>query len=398
MIPRFKPWLGWAEFKALFRRNKGAVEQFEQEFAKAFEATEAVAFPYGRSALWAFLRAVGVHDAEVVLPAYTCSVVAHAVTLSGNRPRFVDIRLDDYNMDLDRLPEAINQDTRAIVATHLFGYPLDLDRLEGIRAEAEERFGHRIWLIQDCAHSFGATWKGRLVGASGDVALYGLNISKMMTSIFGGMLTFRDPNLAAAVRGWRDEHFQRPPAIKGFMRRGYLLAVYAAFSDIPYGLTWWLQHRTPLLDRLTKSYHLDDQIRFPPDHLDLMQDVEAAVGLEQLKRYPEIIRRRRSHAKFLSENLGSRPRAVLPPIVEGATYSHYVVRVADRPEAVLRYGDQGVEIGELIQYSVPELPCYGGSEGSYPNSLHASKTTVNLPIYPAISSGERRRLKRAWSI
>ena len=283
MIPRFKPDLGAAEMAALLRRSAGAVERFERAFAAAFDAREAVAFPYGRSALWAFLQAVGVHGAEVVMPAYTCSVVAHAVSLSGNRPRFVDIRLGDYNMDLELLPAAINESTRAIVATHLFGYPLDLDRLDAIVADAQTRYGHKIWVVQDCAHAFGATWNGRIVGGAGDVALYAFNISKMMTAIFGGMLTFQDTALAARVRAWRGEHFHAPSALKPWLRRAYLLAAAAAFSRPVYGVTWWLQEKTPLLNRLTRSYHLDDRVAFPPDYLDRMTDVEAAVGIEQLQ-------------------------------------------------------------------------------------------------------------------
>ena len=95
MIPRFKPWLGCAEFFALFRPNKGVVERFEQAFAQKFKAVDAVAFPYGRSAQWAFFHAVGIKNGEIIMPAYTCSVVAHAVTLSGNTPRFIDIDLHE---------------------------------------------------------------------------------------------------------------------------------------------------------------------------------------------------------------------------------------------------------------------------------------------------------------
>ena len=219
MIPRFKPNIGRTELLALAQRHSGAVEHFEDAFAQAFGARAAVAFPYGRSALWAFLKAVGVQGAEVVMPAYTCSVVAHAVSLSGNAPRFVDIHLHDYNMDLDRLPAAIGERTRAVVATHLFGYPLDLDRLEYVVADAQQRYGRKIWVIQDCAHAFGASWKGRMVGSAGDVALYAFNISKMMTAIFGGMLTFQDVALAERVRAWRDEHFSRPSVFKPWVRR-----------------------------------------------------------------------------------------------------------------------------------------------------------------------------------
>ena len=138
MVPRFKPFLGWREFALLFKRNKGSVTRFEQDFAKKFQAVDAVAFPYGRSAQWAFFKALGVEGKEVIMPAYTCSVVAHAVTLSGNTPRFIDIDLHDYNINLVEAEAAINENTRAIIATHTFGYPQDLDRLETMVKKAEE--------------------------------------------------------------------------------------------------------------------------------------------------------------------------------------------------------------------------------------------------------------------
>ena len=330
MIPRFKPWLGWAEFFALFKPHTGAVERFEHAFAKKFKAVDAVAFPYGRSAQWAFFKAVGIENAEIIMPAYTCSVVAHAVTLSGNKPRFIDINLDDYNMTLDDAEAAINERTRAIIATHTFGYPQDLDRLEAMVKRGEEKFGQRIWLMQDCCHAFGAEWKGRMIGTSGDVAVYALNISKMITSIFGGMLTFQDQALADKVRDWRNAQYRPVGWLKAIQRRLYLLAVYVAFNEKTYGLTWWLQEKTPLLNRLTKSYHLDEKIHFPPDYLDRMLEVEAAVGLAQLDRYDAIIARRRANAAFYNQNLERLLNWVFPPIIDGATYSHYVVRVPDR--------------------------------------------------------------------
>ena len=142
------------------------------------------------------LQGLGIEGAEVIMPSYTCSVVAHAVSLSGNIPRFVDIDLHDYNMDLDIAEALITSKTRAIIATHTFGYPQNLERLEKMVKKAEQEHGHKVWLIQDCCHAFGAKWKSRIIGSSGDVAIYAFNISKLITTIFGGMLTFQDQELA----------------------------------------------------------------------------------------------------------------------------------------------------------------------------------------------------------
>ena len=380
MIPRFKPSLGLKEFSKIFKFNANSVKKFEKEFAKTFKAVDAVAFPYGRAAQWAFFNAIGLKNSEIIMPAYTCSVVAHSISLSENTPRFVDINLDDFNMNLDKLRRTINESTRCIIATHTFGYPQDLDVLEEIVRDAEKRFGHKIWLMQDCCHAFGAEHKGRTIGTSGDVAVYAFNISKIMNSIFGGMLTFQDQDLANKVRIWRDKNFKSPSMLKSLKRRIYLLTVYIAFNKLIYGFTFWLQNNTKFLDPFTKSYHLDDKIHFPPDYLEKMTSIEAAVGLVQLKRYPKIIEHRRKMANYYSGNLVQKDDWKLPPLVDGANYSHYAVRVPNKGQVMKDYLDEGIQLGELIQYSVPDLECYKHIGDECPNARLASRTTINFPV------------------
>ena len=132
MQPRFKPSLDFRELLAIFQYRPDAIRQFERAFADKFGAEEAIFFPYGRSAQWAFFKAIGLNNAEVIMPAYTCSVVAHAVTLSGNQPVFIDIKDPDFNMNLDLVSDRITESTRAIIATHTFGYPQDIERLASL--------------------------------------------------------------------------------------------------------------------------------------------------------------------------------------------------------------------------------------------------------------------------
>ena len=399
MIPRFKPWLGLAEFVALFKINKGSVQRFEKAFAKKFKAVDAVSFPYGRSAQWAFFHALGVSNAEIIMPAYTCSVVAHAVTLSGNVPRFIDINLHDYNMNLEAAEAAINENTRGIIATHTFGYPQDLDRLEAIVQRGEKKYGHKIWLMQDCCHAFGAEWNGRMIGTSGDVAVYALNISKMITSIFGGMLTFQDQRLADKIRAWRDTNYHHASGWKGLKRRLYLLAIYVAFNERIYGLTWWLQEKTPLLNYFIKSYHLDDKIHFPPDYQDLMLEVEAAVGLVQLDRYDGIIANRCANVALYEKKLPKRSDWITPPLIKGATYSHYVVRVPVRKTVLSQWARKGIQLGELIQYSIPLLPEYKSLvRVDFPNAERASMTTVNFSVCQRSSLTSENEPSDPWPI
>ena len=395
VIPRLRPAFDGAELAAAMRPGSpDDVPAFEQAFAAAFEARDAVAFPYGRTALKALLHALELKDAEVIAPSYTCVVVQHATLLSGNVPVFVDNTMTDYNMDLDRLAAAIGPRTGAVLATHLFGFPLDVDRFRAIICEAEQRFGRKIWVVQDCAHAFGARWKGRLVCNEGDAALFGLNISKMLSSIFGGMLTFTDQGLAAKVRAWRDRNLKPATAARSARRLAYLLATYPAFARGPYGLVHFLQYRTSLLDRLTRAYHLDDEVRFPPDAHEQMLPIEARVGRVQLEKRDAIVRRRRQIAARYSTGLAGVPGWVLPPLVEGATYSHYPVRVPDRKATVDHFAARGVHLGEVVEYSVAHLRAYTqfAVAQKFPNSLYCSRHMVNLPIHPQLRDADVDRV------
>jgi dTDP-4-amino-4,6-dideoxygalactose transaminase len=271
---------------------------------------------------------------------------------------------------------------------------MNVDRIRSIVTEAENTYGHKIWVIQDCAHSFDAEWERRPVATEGDVALYGLNISKMITSVFGGMLTFQDEHLASLVRKWRDTHFSKPRFRKIFYRRIYLLAVYCAFQNQFYGMTRWLQENTRLLDGLAKEYHLDDKIHFPPDHLDQMLDFEARVGLIQLDKYDRIIALRRCNACWYDEHLDD-GEWILPPIVDGATYSHYAVRTSDRDALIDACASEGVELGRVIDYSIAELTSYE-SVDPCPNSAVASRSVLNLPL--TVSASELNRVRQALQL
>ncbi len=395
MIPRLKPAFDGAEIAAALRAgSQEDVVAFERAFASKFEAAEAVAFPYGRTALKALLQALELKDAEVIAPSYTCVVVQHATLLSGNVPVFVDNTMIDYNMDLDQLAAAITPRTGAILATHLFGFPLDLDRLRAVVAAAEQRLGRKIWLIQDCAHAFGARWKGRLVGNDGDAALFGLNISKILSSIFGGMLTFTDRALAGRIRAWRDAHLVPATGVKSASRLAYLLATYPAFEKAPYGVVHFLQYQTSLLDRLTKAYHRDEEVRFPPDAGEQMLPIEARVGSAQLEKYDWIIERRRALAARYTAGLTGVPGWTLPPAIEGATYSHYPVRVANRQATVDHFAAHGVHLGEVIEYSVAHLRAYQSyaSGREFPNARYCSTHLVNLPIHPQLTDADADRV------
>lgn len=378
MIPRLKPALSWREvFAALTPPRSADVERFEAAFAQEMGQRHAIAFPYGRTGLLLLLEAMGLKGREILCPAYTCVVVPHAVVVSGNEPVFVDSQDHDFNMDLGLAEKLISANTGAILATSIFGYPVDLDRLDAIR-----RRHPQVKIIQDCAHSFAAEWNGRPVQQAGDAAIYGLNISKLMTSIFGGMVTTDNDALAARVRALRDERLRPATLAKSVRRILYLLAVYPAFWGPIYALVNRLE-RSGLLDRFVRYYD-EAKIDMPPDYLERMTRVEARVGLAQTKKYRRIVAARQQIASLYDEQLRDSEQLRLPPIVEGATYSHYVPRVENREAVVADALGRGVQLGILIDYSVPEMPGYraraAGRPPDCPVAHNMARTSINLPV------------------
>lgn len=395
MIPRLKADLGAEEVAASFFPGAHTVQRFEKEFAKKFDAEHGIAFSYGRSGLYYLIKALGLKDAEIIMPAYTCVVVAHAAVLSGNVPKFIDASFTDFNMDLDRLAEAITGKTGMIVATHLFGYPLDIPKLEKIVRDAEARLGKKIYVVQDCAHSFGTLWHGLPVAASGDAALYGLNISKIMTTVFGGMIITRNDALAEKLRKVRDGECRAPSAFKTLGLAFYGAAAWLSFKKPLYGLVYYLEHRTPFLKQFTQ-YYRDDKIDMPKDFRDKMPASAAAVGLVQLRKYDHIVAHRRMMAHYYAGRLNRFDDLLLPPLVEGATYSHYVCRTAHRDKWLVKFAEEGVQLGTLYDYVIPGLSAYRRyASGSYPVAETLSREALNFPVHASVQPADiDRALKR----
>ena len=376
MIPRFRPALGTAELAAALRPARSDdVERFEAAFALAVGQRYAVAFPYGRTGQLVLLHALGITGREVICPAYTCVVVPHAIVISGNTPIFIDSG-PDANMNLALAEHAIGPNTGALIATSIFGNPVDLDHLQAIAQRHPE-----LTVIQDCAHSFSATWKDRRVNRAGRAAIFGFNASKIMTSIFGGMVTTDDPELAAALVAERSRMIAPATLLKSLRRTMYLLALYAAFWPPLFGLTERLR-KAGVLDRFTRYYD-ESVIDMPADFLSGLTCVEARVGTAQADRLAAFIAARREYARYYRSRLERERALSWIAGADGSSYSHIAARVAQRDRVVEAAASRGVQLGEVIEYSIPEMAAYrkwGDAHGLFPVAHALALQTINLPI------------------
>lgn len=387
MIPRFRFWSSKDELLSLIQPAwKDYIRVFEAKIAKKFNARYGISFPYGRVAQWSFLKAMGIMNTEIIMPAYTCSVVAHSISLSNNIPVFVDIDLDTYNINLESLKKNINKNTSVIIITNTFGNPADALKIKKIVNKAEQNFKTKIWIVQDCCHSFGASYAGRLVSDFGDVSIYGFNISKLITSIFGGVLTTNNRFVEKKIRKWRDKNLKKSSLSKILSRRLYFFFAIIAFSRLFYKYTFWLTHKTSFLNKYTKSFHLDEKIHFPKDYDQHMANIEAKIGIIQLNKYDKIIDERRRQAKNYVKAFQFEKKIQICGSIAGATYSHFPARVSDKKAFIEGLRKEGVEIGEVLQYSIPHLPCYANLGYNCKNAKYASKHTINLPLGPHIDT------------
>ena len=386
MYSRLRPALSFSDFIAAVIPSRGKINEFEELFAKKFNNNFGVMFSHGRSGLYALLKIWGLNKDEVICPAYTCVVVPHAIVLSGNIPVFVDCAEQSWNMDYDGIRNAISEKTRAIIVTHLFGYPMDLEKVEEIVKAAEEKYGQKIYIIQDAAHSYGAKHKGRLITESGDAAFFGLNVSKILTSVFGGMVITNSEETGEKLRSYRDNNFKKDP-LKGLKRLLYLFASATAFVPPVYGLILWME-RKGFLNAFVKYYE-DDKIDFPADWDQLPCELEARVGLSQLKKYDDIIEKRVKSAEKWKEMMSDQVTFHKAP--EGTTYSHCVGLVDDRQAWLDKYQSSGIQLGILIEYCCPDMKAYEnyGAAGTCPVASSYTERTINFPIYPDFRSWKK---------
>lgn len=182
--------------RKLCRLSGSEVEKFEQAFAEYHEAKHAIAVSNGTVALELALLACGIKPGdEVLVPAVTFIASASAIVTSvGAVPVFVDIDPETATIDPALLEAAITKRTKAVIAVHYGGYPIDFDRILPVVRK------HGLRLIEDCAHAQGTEWRGHKVGAIGDIGAFSFQESKSFTAGEGGIVVTNSNELAEQAR------------------------------------------------------------------------------------------------------------------------------------------------------------------------------------------------------
>jgi len=307
------------------------VRRFEVEVAALVEQRYGVATSSGTAALHLSLLALGVGEGEeVILPAYTCAAVLNAVHQARATPVLCDVDEETGNLSPGEVRGRVGPRTRAVIVVHSFGHPADLSSMDEARPP----------VIEDCSQALGARWRGRPVGGYGLVSVLSFYATKVITTGVGGMACTSDPRLAERMRSLRecDKH-----------------------------------------DHYEVRYNCQ------------MSDLQASLGLSQLARLPEALRRRRALAAEYSSTLSELDVRLPPssPDCEPVFY-RYVVRVPDVDWAISAFGSRAVECKRPVYRPLHHyLP---GASGHLPNTDRVYSEALSLPLYPALSRQEVRLL------
>jgi dTDP-4-amino-4,6-dideoxygalactose transaminase len=316
------------------------------------------------AALILSLRVLGIGPGdEVLVPAMTFVASANAVEHAGATPVLVDSEPGTGLIDLDAAQAAITPRTCAIMPVHLAGRPVDMDRLTALRDR------HGLLVIEDAAHALGAEWRGRQIGAFGNVTAFSFYVTKNVTTIEGGALVTDDAALAARV--------------ERLALHGLSLGAWQRFSDVGF-----------------RHYEVVE-----PGFKFNMTDVQAALGLHQLPLLGRWIDRRAELWARYDDLLAGLPVQTPAPAEPDTRHARHLYQLTLDPDASLTR-DQLLDeltarrIGTGVHYRGVHLhpyyrDKYGLTPEQFPVATAISERTLSLPLSPKVSDVDQDDVVRA---
>jgi dTDP-4-amino-4,6-dideoxygalactose transaminase len=329
------------------------VDDFERDFAVYCHSKHALAVSSGTDALLEALMVLGIGPGdEVLVPAYSFFATAGVVARLNATPVFVDIALEDYNIDVAQLESHITSKTKAIMPVHLYGQCAAMNEINAIAAK------HNLPVIEDAAQAVGSEYEGRRAGVLGTMGCFSFFPSKNLGA-FGdaGAITCSDDELAQRLIDFR-VHGMRPKYFHHYVGGNF--------------------------------------------RIDALQAAMLHIKLPHLESWHEGRRRNAAIYAKLFADAGTGDRVILPEELAGRRhiYNQYIVRFenAETRDRVMNHL-RSVSIGCEIYYplTLPQQKCFAdlpGARESFPNSDLAAQTTLAIPIYPELTEEQLAEVVR----
>ena len=362
-IPFYVPWITREDRRAVAEALKSRwltggpqAENFERKFAKYVGTKHAVAVNSCTAALHLSMRVLNIKAGdEVIVPVLTFAATANAPIFCGARPVFADINEKTFNISPKDIQKRITERTKAIICVHYGGQPCDMKEILEI---AED---YKLHVVEDCAHSLGASYDGTMTGNFGTLGCFSFYPTKIITTLEGGMVTTNDEKLNGKLRLLREHGMSRTA------------------SDRETNATW----QYDVVD-LGYNYRLTEP--------------QAALGSEQLKRVASGIKRRIRAANFYTKRISECiPVGVIPPYV-ASNRSHifhlYTVKIQMETSGTTRDAVFNELVKGGIQSSVHYTPLHlmsfykqflDKTSSDFPICERVCKEILSLPLYPTLT-------------
>jgi dTDP-4-amino-4,6-dideoxygalactose transaminase len=367
---------------------------FERAFAARAGGGHAVTASYGRMAAYDIFRALELPPgSEVVFPALTFWVVPEMARAAGLKVVFADVDPRSFNLDPASLESVLTPRTRAVVPTHIYGLPCDMDEIMAIARKRS------LAVVEDCAHALGASHRGRPVGTFGDAALFSFQVLKPLNTCGGGMAFTRRADLAARLRAFREA---RPlPEVARVRERLRLARLERAlmrpktFTLSVFPILW-----AASCFRARPDVYLWEKVRplwpLPPGYDERYANVQAALGLLGLDHLDAWTERTRANAHEMSRALSGIPGVVTPPQPTDRCHVYYqfAVYVRDHDETARRCLRRGLDVEFHHMDVCPDLPLFAESRCDAPGARRTADS-LQIPVHagldaPLLALVERR--------
>jgi perosamine synthetase len=356
-----KPCLGPEEEEAMAAAVRSGwivggprLAEFEQRFAAHCGARNAIGVSSWTSGAFLVLHAWGLGAGdEVIVPSLTFIASVNVVAHAGATPVFAEIDPATYNIDPAAIEALITERTRVIMPVDQIGLPSDMDAINDIARR------HGLRVLQDAACSFGSRYNGKPIGALADVSIFSLHARKVITTGEGGMIVTDDDALAARLRRLRHQGM----SLSDHDRHGASPTTFEAYPEIGYNF------------RIT--------------------DFQAAMGLAQLDRLPQMLERRRVIARRYNAYLDGHDLFTAPHVPAGSEHNwqSYMIGVrpgsgVERNEVMERLHEAGVPTRRGVMASHLEPP-YQGYRAVLPNTEWVAANALQLPMHPGLSDEQQ---------
>ena len=340
--------------KSDFLTQGPKVGQFEEALAEYCGTRHAVVFSSGTAALHAAYFAAGIGDGdEIVTSPITFAATANAALYLGAKPVFVDVEPDTGNIDASLIEKAITEKTKAIVPVHYAGHPVDLDPIHALAKQ------HGLVVIEDACHALGATYKGKSVGSISGLTVFSFHPLKHITTGEGGAVLTDDPELYEKLRSFRTHGITKEAG---------------NFKNTSPG-KWYHEMHV-----LGYNYR--------------MNDIQAALGLSQLKKLEGFLARRKELAEAYDSAFKGEELISTPLVRDYAGHAWHLYPIRLQGEAVERksaifdamlIAGIGVQVHYIPVYTQPFYHEAGYSGTSCPNAEDFYLKELSIPIHPCMS-------------